>query len=115
MVGSVASVVLGKRGIATSPYAFQLDMLQDIETGELAGAAVAAPTLSYYIRRHPEAGLRMVNLYEREPELGWSVAVGLRNADQALLSEVNNIVLPLLENGTIAKIYAKYGVEHHAP
>jgi len=115
LIGSVASVVLGQRGLSISIYAFQDDMLDDLRKGELFGAAVSSATLSYYIKQHPEAGLRMVSVTDEEPRLGWSVSVGLRHADQALLNEVNRIVAALLADGTIASIYAKYGVPHNAP
>jgi ABC-type amino acid transport substrate-binding protein len=43
------------------------------------------------------------------------VSVGLRKADQALLDEVNAILDRLLTDGTISRIYARYGVEHRQP
>jgi ABC-type amino acid transport substrate-binding protein len=59
--------------------------------------------------------MRAVNLFDTEPQLAWTVSVGLRNADAALLDEVNRIIASLLADGTISAIYAKYGVEHHTP
>jgi ABC-type amino acid transport substrate-binding protein len=115
MVGSLASVVLGKQGVRTSPYAFQADMLQEVEQGQLSGAAVSAQSLGYYLKQHPDAGMRAVNLFDTEPQLAWTVSIGLRNADAALLDEVNRIIASLLADGTISAIYAKYGVEHHTP
>lgn len=115
MVGSLASVVLGKRGLSISPYAFQVDILEGLEKGELFGAVISSATLSYYLKQHPEARLNMVNLIETEPELAWTVSVGLRHADETLLKVVNRILASLLADGTIARIYAAYGVEHRAP
>jgi len=114
MVGSVASVVLGRRGVSISPYAFQNDMLSDVQKGQLAGAATASATLSYFVQQHPEAGLRLVSL-DGEPGLEWTVSIGLRRADGALLAEVNRVVESLLADGTIERIYAKYGIEHRQP
>jgi polar amino acid transport system substrate-binding protein len=115
MISSLASVVLGKQGVRTSPYSFQDDMLEDVRKGELAAGAVSAAALGYYIKQHPEAGLRELDLYESEPQLAWTVSVGLRNADEALRSEVNRAVAALLDDGTIARIYAKYGIRHTRP
>lgn len=115
MISSVASMVLGKAGKTTSPYAFQTDMLHDLQKGELYGAAVAAATMSYYILQHPDSGLRMVNAFEGEPQLTWQVAVGLRKSDAALVDAVNAILEKLIADGTISAIYAKYGVEHRLP
>lgn len=115
MVNSVASVVLGKGGATTSPYAFQTDMVEDLAKGELYGAAVSAASLSYYIFRNPDSGLRLVHAFDGEPDLSWDVAVGLRKSDQALVDAVNKALDKLIADGTLAAIYAKYGVEYRQP
>lgn len=115
MVGSIASVVLGKADKTTSPYAFQSDMLEDLQKGELYGAAVSTATLSYYIFKHPDSGLRLVNAFDGEPGLTWEVAVGLRKSDAALVDAVNEILEKLIADGTLTRIYAKYGVKHRVP
>jgi polar amino acid transport system substrate-binding protein len=114
MVGSVASVVLGQRGVSISPYAFESDMLDDVRSGQLAGAATASATLSYFMHEHPDSGLRVVGL-EGEPGLEWRVSIGLRRADQALLAEVNRALSALLADGTVERIYAQYGIEYRRP
>jgi polar amino acid transport system substrate-binding protein len=115
MVGSMASMVLNKAGKSTSPYAFQSDMLEDLQKGELYGAAVSAATMSYYVRQHPEAGLRLVNAFDDEPRLSWDVAVGMRKSDAALVDAINTVLDKLISDGTVTRIYAKYGVEHRLP
>lgn len=115
MIGSVSSVLIGQRGLSTSPYAFQTDMLEDLLKGELFGAALSPAIFEYYNHEHPEAGLRVVPLFEREPGLAWTMAVGLRKSDHALLDEVNRILARLLDDGTISRIYASYGLTHRRP
>ena len=115
MVSSVANMVLIKAGKTTSPYAFQSDMVEDLAKGELYGAAVSMPTMSYYILQHPASGLRLVNAFDSEPQLTWEVSVGLRKSDQALVDAVNKALDKLIADGTLAAIYAKYGVEHRPP
>lgn len=115
MVGSIASMVLSKAGKSTSPYAFQVDMLEDLQKGELYGAAVSSATMSHYIFQHPESGLRLVNAFDGEPMLTWEVSIGLRKSDQALVGAVNEVLDKLIADGTVARIYAKYGVEHRLP
>lgn len=115
MISSVASMVLGKNGATTSPYAFQNDMIEDLAKGNLAGAAVSSATLSYYIFRNPESGLQLVHAFDSAPELTWEVAVGLRKSDEALVNEVNKVLDKLLADGTVTRIYSKYGVEHRRP
>ncbi len=115
MSSSVARVVLGKSGAITSPYAFENDMLEDLTQGTLYGAALSSATLSYYILQHPETGLQLAHAFDGEPDLTWEVAVGLRKSDTALVDEVNKVLDRLLADGSITRIYAKYGVEHRAP
>ena len=115
MINSFASMVLGKADKRTSPYAFQSDMVDDLQKGELHGAAVSEATLSYYIFQHPDSGLRLVSAFEGEPELTWEVAVGLRKSDAALVDAVNEILEKLIADGTLARIYAKYGLRHRLP
>lgn len=115
MISSLASVVLGKAHKSTSPYAFQSDMLEDLEKGELHGIAVSSATMSHYISKHPESGLKLAYAFDSEPELTWNVSVGLRNSDQALLDAVNDILDRLIADGTVSRIYQKYGVEHRLP
>jgi ABC-type amino acid transport substrate-binding protein len=115
MINSVASVTLGKAGVATSPYAFQSDMVEDLEKGQLYAIAVSSATMSYYISRHPDSGLRIAHAFDSEPDLTWEVSVGLRKSDQALVDAVNGVLDRLLADGTLTRIYAKYGVEHRRP
>jgi polar amino acid transport system substrate-binding protein len=115
MVSSYAAMVLGKAGKSISPYAFQSDMVEDLQKGELYGAAISTPTMSYYIFQHPDSGLQLVNAFDGEPQLTWEVAVGLRKSDAALVDAVNEILEKLIADGTLTRIYAKYGVEHRVP
>lgn len=115
MVNSVASVVLGKNGATVSPYAFQSDMIEDLVKGELYGGAISIASLSYYIHTHPDAGLSLAYAFDSAPELTWEVTVGLRKSDDALVQAVNGVLDTLLSDGTISRIYAKYGVEHRRP
>jgi ABC-type amino acid transport substrate-binding protein len=43
------------------------------------------------------------------------VSVGLRKSDQALLDAVNGILEKLIADGTLTRIYARYGVEYRSP
>ncbi len=115
MINSMASVVLGKRGVSVSPYAFEQDMLEDVINGELFGAAASPATASWFVQKHPEAGLRVVNAFEGEPELAWTVAIGMRKADEALVAAINQTLDRMLADGTVKSIYANYGLDERQP
>jgi polar amino acid transport system substrate-binding protein len=115
MVSSVASVVLGKARKTTSPYAFQTDLIADLEKGDLYAIAVSSASMSYYIRQNPESGLRLAYAFDSEPDLRWEVSVGLRKSDRALVDAVNGVLDRVIADGTLTAIYRRYGVEHRVP
>jgi polar amino acid transport system substrate-binding protein len=115
MVNSLASVVLGRRGLRTVPYAFESDMVADLAKGDLDACAVSPATIAYYVHAHPDSGLRYVHAYDDEPQLKWNVAVGLRRTDDRLVDAVNAALDKLIADGTIERIYARYGVEYRKP
>jgi len=115
MIRSVASMVLGKAGVTTSPYAFQADMLEDLIKGDLYGAAVSSATIDYYVHSHPDAELRVAYVFDDTKDLGWEVAIGLRKSDAELQAAVNQVLDKLIADGTLTAIYARYGVQHRVP
>ena len=115
MINSVASKLLNERGVRTVPYAFERDMVEDVVKGEIDGCAVSPATIAYYMHVHANAGVRYVHAYDSEPELRWTVAVGMRRGDEALLDAVNAILDGLVEDGSLARIYARYGVDYRRP
>ncbi|HTS54637.1 MAG TPA: transporter substrate-binding domain-containing protein [Burkholderiales bacterium] len=115
MIESLASVVLGKKGLRTSPYSFEGDMIEDLINGDIQAAAISPAKVAYYNHTHPERPLGLAYAYDHEPELGWTVSVGMRKADNALVEAINPVLVQMLGDGTVDRIYAKYGVQHRTP
>ena len=114
-VGSLAQMVLSQRGLQTSPFGFEDEMIDAVADGKLDGAAVTAASAGYFNLAHPERKVRVVHAYEQEPLLSWNIAVGMRGSDAPLRQKIDLAVERLLADGTIGDIYARYGVEHRAP
>jgi polar amino acid transport system substrate-binding protein len=114
-VQSVAQWVLSKRGLTTTPTLAQEEIIEQVVTGQAAGGALPAAFAAWYLREHPAAPLKMIEVYPQDPELRWNVAVGIRNADQALVDAVSAILEGLRQAGTIQSTFAKYGVPYHQP
>jgi polar amino acid transport system substrate-binding protein len=112
LVNSVASKLLGQRGVRSVPYVFESEMVDDLAKGELDAAAMSPASIAYYIDRHPGAGLRYVHAYDAEPDLRWSLAIGLRRSDDAPQDAVNAALDRLIDDGTLARVYAQYGVDY---
>jgi ABC-type amino acid transport substrate-binding protein len=115
MVNSLASKLLDQRGVRTVPYAFETDMVADLGKGEIDACAVSPASIAWYIHSHAGSGLRYLHAYDTEPELRWNLAVGLRRSDDAMLDAINAALDKLIRDGSLAQIYARYGVEYRQP
>jgi polar amino acid transport system substrate-binding protein len=115
MVNSLAGAILGRRGVRTVPYSFESEMVDDLARGDLDAGAVSPATIAYYIHAHPEARLSYVHAYDSEPELRWNLAVGMRRTDDALVDAINVALDRLIADGTVERIYARYGVDYRKP
>jgi polar amino acid transport system substrate-binding protein len=110
MVGSYASMLLDKRHVRISMFGFEDDMLAALGAGEIDAAMVTPASAGFYNLRHPDQPLRIVGLDEEDQGLTWNVAVGMVRPDPALIAAINQALDELSRDGTIARIYARYGV-----
>lgn len=115
MINSMPSVILQKRGWLTSPYAFEDDMIEDLEKNEIAGGAISLNKIQWHLKLNPSSRIRFVHAYEGEEDMSWTLAVGLRRADQPMVDAVNEALQRLMEDGTIEAIYARYGIAWRRP
>jgi polar amino acid transport system substrate-binding protein len=113
--GSLAGMLLGQRGVRLASFGFEDDMVEAVIRGEVDAAAVSPATVGYFNLRHPETRLRFVHAYEAEPELRWNLAVGLRRSDAPFREAIDGAIDRLVADGTVGKIYARYGIEHRPP
>jgi polar amino acid transport system substrate-binding protein len=114
-VGSLASMLLGQRGVEISPFQFEDEMLAALARREVDGAAVTRAALGWYNQSHPAAVLREVPAFDDASELSWNVAVGMLRPDDKLHEAIDGAVGALIADGTIARIYTRYGVELRPP
>jgi ABC-type amino acid transport substrate-binding protein len=115
LVRSLAQAVLGQRGMRVVPFAFEDEMLEAVARGEADAAAASPASIGWFNHRHPDRPLAIFPLYEREPALAWELAVGMRRGEREFRRAVDGIVVDMLKDGTVARIYAAYGVEHRPP
>ncbi|HEX2891023.1 substrate-binding periplasmic protein, partial [Vineibacter terrae] len=114
-VGSLAQMVLGQRGLRTTPYGFEDEMIEALAEGTIDAAAISPASAGYFNLKNPGRAVRLVHAYEQEPELAWNIAVGMRGADALLGQKIDAAVQRMLADGTIRDIYARYGIEHRPP
>jgi polar amino acid transport system substrate-binding protein len=114
-VGSMAAMVIGQRHVPTSTFGFEVDSLDALANHEIDAAAVTPTMAGYYNQSHPDKTFRVLALDDAEPTLAWNVAVGMVRPDQALREAIDGAMDKLRADGTVAKIYARYGVSLQAP
>lgn len=113
--GSLAQMILSQRGHQTTPFDYESEMVEALAAGSIDAAAVTPASAGYFNLRHPQQAFRIVHAYDHEPELSWTVAVGMRGADAPLGQKIDAAIEQMLADGTIRDIYARYGVEHRPP
>lgn len=114
-VGSVAAMVLSQRHVPTSTFGFEVDSLEALANHEIDAAAVTPTMAAYFNLTHPDKGLRILALDESEGDLNWNVAVGMVRPDKDLREAMDAALERLRADGTVDKIYRRYGVVLQSP
>jgi polar amino acid transport system substrate-binding protein len=114
-VGSLVSMTLAKGGTATSPFAFEDDIVAALANREIEAAAVTPMTVGWFNLQHADKPLRLIPAFDNDQDLNWNIAAGLLRPDEKLRQRVDTAIEALLADGTIARIYARYGVELRPP
>lgn len=113
-IGSLVAMILDQRDIPISVFGFEDDILEALANHEIDAAAVSAAAAGYFEMKHPGKA-RVVGIDNAVPELAWNVAVGLVRPDTALIHAIDEAMARLRSDGTIARIYARYGVTVEPP
>ena len=114
-VGSFAAMILSQRHVPTSTFGFEVDSLEALASHEIDAAAVTPTMAAYFNLVHPNSELRIVGPDESEANLNWNVAVGMIRPDNELREAVDTSLEKLRADGTVAKIYQRYGVVLQPP
>jgi len=112
---SVAAMKIDQRHVPISVFGFEEDMLDALAAHEVDAAAVTPLTVGYYNLRHPDRPVTLLPPDESEHDLVWNVAIGMRRPDEALRHEIDQAIDRLAADGTIARIYQRYGVTLQPP
>ena len=70
---------------------------------------------SYFNLTHPDKALRILDRDESEANLNWNVAVGMVRPDDSLRDAIDGALERLRADGTIERIYRRYGVILQSP
>jgi polar amino acid transport system substrate-binding protein len=115
LVGSFAAMVISQRRVPTSTFGFEIDSLEAVANQEIDAAAVTPTAASYFNLTHQDKALRILDRDESEANLNWNVAVGMIRPDNELREAIDTALEKLRADGTVAKIYQRYGVVLQPP
>lgn len=114
-VGSIAAMIIGQRHVPLSTFGFESDSLEAVSNREIDAAAVTPTAAGYFNLTHPDNPLRILDRDESIADLNWNVAVGMIRPDDALREAIDRALERLRSNGTIDRIYGRYGIVLQAP
>jgi polar amino acid transport system substrate-binding protein len=112
---SWAHFLLDTRKIATASFRSQVDIIEAVGNGEVSGGMVTEAYLGWYLKSQPGFPVKIAEGYRGDPDLVWNVAVGLRDADPALVDAVNRALDRLITDGALQAIFVRYGLRYLAP
>lgn len=79
-------------------------------------AAVMAPRAELEINLKGDAAYPVSVVHMKELRIdGWPLAMAVKREDEALAKELADALLALHRDGTVARIFQKYGISHSAP
>ena len=114
-VGSFAAMIIGQRHVPTSTFGFEVDSLEALANHEIDAAAVTPAAASYFNKTYPDKAFRILDRDENEVDLNWNVAVGMIRPDHSLREAIDAALERLRADGTIDRIYRRYGVTLQLP
>jgi polar amino acid transport system substrate-binding protein len=114
-VGSVAAMIISQRHVPTSTFGFEADSLDALANHEIDAAAVTPTVASYFNLTHPDKAFRILDRDESEANLNWNVAVGMVRPDESLRDAIDGTLERLRADGTMDRIYRRYGVVLQLP
>lgn len=114
-VSSLVSMVLNKDGISTSPFGFEEDIVAALANREIEAAAVTPAAVGWFNKQHADTPLRLIPAFEKDSDLNWNIGAWLFRPDAELQRRVDAAIEALLADGTIAQIYARYGIDLRPP
>jgi polar amino acid transport system substrate-binding protein len=115
LIGSIVSMRLDQRGIKTTPFVLEGELMAALADGEVDAAAITPTAIGWYNMVHPQTHMRMFAAFADDPDLNWNLAVGMIGPDNNLRLRIDAALGEMLADGTIARIYARYGIEVRPP
>jgi polar amino acid transport system substrate-binding protein len=115
LVGSLVAMTLGKRGVAITPFVQEGELMAALADGDIDAAAITPTAIGWYNMVHPQAHIRAVPVFANDADLNWNLAVGMIGPDDRLRERIDAALADMLADGTVARVYARYGIAPRPP
>lgn len=113
--GSTTAMDLVQHHVAISIFAFEDEMMEALANHQIAAAVVTRTIASYFATTHPDQPVDIVAPDKTAPSMTWNIAIGMRRPDKPFRDAIDDALTRLQADGTIARIYASYGVTISPP
>lgn len=114
--GSVAHQLLNDRGVPVwVRFRNDAEILDAVHGGQADAGMVSQIGLGWYRKNHPTTALVGMDKAVNGPGLRFNVAIALRRTNLATQQRVNAVLRKLRDDGSIAAILAKYGIDFLPP
>lgn len=113
LIGTSYQTMLEEKGkaldIEMKVYKQFGDMLKDVDNKRIEGALFDQPILVYMKKQDPNLTYRVVEEYV--PSLPGEIGFGVAKGKQELLDKLNAGIQEMKQDGTLKKIYEKWGLD----
>lgn len=114
-LGSAGEGYLQQRGLIPRNFALTQEMEAALGAGDLDAILVPTHATAYALQEKPRDDVTLVHAYVDEPTLAWNLVATLRKADKAFLDAVNQALASLRQDGSLARLYSRYGIPYVEP
>lgn len=114
--GSVAHQLLNDRGVPVwVRFHNDAEILDAVSSGQADAGMVSQIGFGWYRKNHPATALVGLDKAVSGPGLRFNVAIALRRTNLATQQRVNAVLRKLRDDGSVAAILAKYGIDYLPP
>jgi polar amino acid transport system substrate-binding protein len=89
--------------------------LDAVVANDADAAVVTLLSYDWYKHQHPGIALRAEEGFVLDPDLDYVASFGLRHSDQQAAAKVGEVLQGLISDGTLAQIFASYGLRYERP
>ena len=112
---TVGDMFLSRDGFQTDPYRLNEASLAALQKGDVEFSLLLASKVGWWLHQNPDSGLAIVDGFELDPRMRYSLVIAVRRTEQDLKAAINQELEKLVASGRIAEIVAKYGVPFFPP